>query len=207
MAMKKTDRLALICLFLLLAAVILLAGRWTVIKIQHHKAYKQTKSRMVLRVDTSKLTIEAGDTVSLYDAVQASGGTLSVSGSVDANKTGSYPVIYSLRASDQYGRVILKKRSVIFTVEDTAAPVITLKTNDLRIARGADFDPSGNVASVVDAVDGSIAKDKWHITSQADVSQPGTYQVTLEASMTAAIPHPLPIRLKLSRLKLMIILT
>lgn len=182
MAMKKTYKLALVCLFLLLATVILLAGRWTVIRIQHHKAYKQTESRMVLRVDTSKLTIEAGDTVSLYDAVQASGGTLSVSGSVDANKTGSYPVIYSLRASDQYGRVILKKRSVIFTVEDTAAPVITLKTNDLRIARGADFDPSGNVASVVDAVDGSIAKDKWHITSQADVSQPGTYQVTLEAS-------------------------
>lgn len=182
MAMKNTYRFARICLFLLLAIVLLLAGRWTVVRIQHHKAYREAENSMVLRIDQSKLVIEAGDSVSLYDAVTASGGTLSVSGSVNTGKTGSYPVVYSLRTSDRYGRKILKKRSVIFTVEDTAAPVITLKTDNLQIAQGADFNPAGNVAGITDAVDGPIDQSHWQITSDVNVSLPGTYQVTLEAS-------------------------
>jgi hypothetical protein len=182
MAMKNTYRFARICLFLLLAIVLLLAGRWAVVRIQHHKAYREAKNSMVLRIDQSKLVIEAGDSVSLYDAVTASGGTLSVSGSVNTAKTGSYPVVYSLRTSDRYGREILKKRSVIFTVEDTAAPVIALKTDNLQIAQGADFNPAGNVAGITDAVNGPIDQSQWQITSDVNVSQPGTYQVTLEAS-------------------------
>ena len=182
MAMKNTYRFARICLFLLLAIVLLLAGRWTVVRIQRHKAYLEAKNSMVLRIDQSKLIVEAGDSVSLYDAVTASGGTLSVSGSVNTGKTGSYPVVYSLRTSDRYGRKILKKRSVIFTVEDTAAPVITLKTDNLQIAQGADFNPAGNVAGITDAVDGPIDQSHWQITSDVNVSLPGTYQVTLEAS-------------------------
>ncbi|MEE8807833.1 MAG: immunoglobulin-like domain-containing protein [Lactimicrobium sp.] len=185
MAMKKTYRLAMICLFLLMALFILLAGRWTMIKIQHYKAYKQTENSMVLKIGKDKLTIEAGSDVSLYDAIHASGGTLSASGSINTSKPGSYPVVYALRAMDKYGREILKKRSVIFTVEDTTAPVITLKTDQLQIAQGADFDPSGNVSSIMDTVDGSIAKDKWQITSQVNTSQPGSYPVMIEAADTS----------------------
>ena len=74
MAMKNTYRFARICLFLLLAIVLLLAGRWTVVRIQRHKAYLEAKNSMVLRIDQSKLIVEAGDSVSPYDAVTASGG-------------------------------------------------------------------------------------------------------------------------------------
>jgi len=54
MAMKNTYRFARICLFLLLAIVLLLAGWWAVVRIQHHKAYREAENSMVLRIDQSK---------------------------------------------------------------------------------------------------------------------------------------------------------
>lgn len=86
-----------------------------------------------------------------------------------------------------------------FHVNDSERPVITFKQFRVWVAQGSDFDPTENIASVQDPVDGDleyrkkkpsnpVRQDKkvyekgWYtVQSNADVNTPGTYQVYILA--------------------------
>lgn len=81
---------------------------------------------------------------------------------------------------------------VTFEVRDTKFPKVTLHADEVQVENGAVFDPYTNVASVMDEVDGTLArsdtkpadgKSGWYyITGDFDTSTAGKYFLTLQAT-------------------------
>jgi lipoprotein-anchoring transpeptidase ErfK/SrfK len=94
-----------------------------------------------------------------------------VQGSVDANKTGSYPLTLLLRDADFLGFAITCSQDVIVEVVDTQPPVISFVQDVVSVLEidVEEVDPAANVAAVADPVDGSLV--------QADTLEKGTYVV------------------------------
>ena len=118
-------------------------------------------------------------------------------GKVDLTKVGSQSVDFKLSYGGESAI-----RSLSFTVRDTKAPAIKLKEKSVSIEQGGSYEPTKNVASVEDPVDGPLGiadsapkangskagQERFYdvgwytVEGLVDGSTPGTYTVKVLAS-------------------------
>jgi peptidoglycan/xylan/chitin deacetylase (PgdA/CDA1 family) len=98
-----------------------------------------------------------------------------VTGSVDANKAGTYVLAYTV--TDSWGNVTTEKRTVtVAKMTDKTAPVITLKGDaTVMIPVGGTFTDPGYTAN--DNVDGNVTS-KVKVTGTVNPAKQGTYAIT-----------------------------
>lgn len=135
----------------------------------------------VIAVIGGDLTLEAGNAyieqgATWSDIVDGSGAVSVISGTVNILVPGDYTITYSV--TDVAGNTATANRGV--TVEDTAAPIITLTGTAGQITVGGTYTELGATAS--DIVDGSFAATPSGSVNTAVV---GNYTITYNATDTA----------------------
>lgn len=125
---------------------------------------------------------ESPDLLSYISA--AKGSTVSVNPeTISTNTVGEVAVVYTV--ADDEGHTKDYKKT--FVITDTKVPEIEFKEGTVRVAKGSEFDPTANIQSVIDPVEGDLvyseASDYSHYTvsSAVDTSTAGTYEVTVSA--------------------------
>lgn len=102
---------------------------------------------------------------------------------IDSTKLGSVTVTYTVTDSDGNTKDFTREYNVV----DTDSPIITLKSKDVTIQKGTSFDPTSNIESVVDKVDGGLTLaneatfKSYTITSNVDTDTVGDYTVSISA--------------------------
>ena len=100
---------------------------------------------------------------------------VTVSGSVDTSKVGTYTLTYS--AQDSAGNRAEAKRTVKVLPKDTTPPVLTLRGNaEMTITQGDSFTDPG--ATAYDDKDGKV---NVTVSGSVDTSRVGTYTLTYSA--------------------------
>lgn len=97
---------------------------------------------------------------------------------IDTHVTGDYEITYRLYKTDRYGREVSKEVTALYTVADTAPPVIRLAAPTVTLFTADRFDPMENVVSCEDPVDGEVA---CIVESDVDPQNEGSYTVVLTA--------------------------
>ncbi|MBQ6654080.1 MAG: hypothetical protein IJM79_00955 [Erysipelotrichaceae bacterium] len=106
---------------------------------------------------------------------------------IDLTQLGEHVVNVTVSSTDEYGQTCSASGSVTVSVIDATAPVISLKNETVSMIAGGEFDPSANIVSVSDDVDGSLTLSEklmpgtYTLSSQVNSMKVGTYQVTVEA--------------------------
>lgn len=105
-----------------------------------------------------------------------------VTGSVDANKAGTYVLAYTV--TDSWGNVTTEKRTVtVAKMTDKTAPVITLKGNAaMTIPVGGTFTDPGYTAN--DNVDGNVTS-KVKVSGTVNPNKEGTYSISYSVTDAA----------------------
>ena len=137
-----------------------------------------TATRTVTVVDTTALvitvtsgidTVEQGATWTDAGATADSGETVTASGTVDTNTTGTYTITYT--ATDAAGNTGTATRTV--TVVDTTAPVITVTPGTDTVEQGSTWTDAGATADGDETVT---------VSGTVDTSNGGTYIITYSAT-------------------------
>ena len=119
--------------------------------------------------------VEYGGDFHPSDYVLAAGGDLSFDGTIDTMKTGDQEMTYIVTAETEDGTQVSREYQKIFTVKDLMSPIITLEKSIIRINPGDTFNPSDNVVSVIDPVEGPV---EYTIDDGSfDASKDGTYVI------------------------------
>ncbi|MCR5068164.1 MAG: hypothetical protein K6A14_08920 [Erysipelotrichaceae bacterium] len=106
---------------------------------------------------------------------------------IDLSQLGEHVITVTVSATDEYGQGCTVSKSTTVTVIDSLPPVISLKKQSVTMIAGGDFDPSVNIASVSDTVDGNLTisatllPGTYTLSSGVNNMKTGTYQVTVEA--------------------------
>lgn len=87
-------------------------------------------------------------------------------------EVGEHVIVYQFSASDSYGQSVKGEKTVVYVVQDTQAPVITLSDTEATVYEGENYDVSSLVESVADLVDGELAEAS--LESQASDETMGT---------------------------------
>ena len=140
-----------------------------------------------------KLTVPTGATINVGDKFDSMAGVkaidyedgditdkVTVDGSVDASKPGTYELTYTV--SDSKGHTVTAKQTVTVkqNVEPTdEVPVLTVPAES-TINVGDKFNPLAGVKAI-DNEDGDIT-DKVTVDGSVDASKPGTYELTYTVS-------------------------
>ena len=139
------------------------------------------------------------DPVNIFDYVVCTDAKAKLEATDDivASKVGNHTVTFRVSR----GLFSNSEESVEFTVRDTQPPVIELAEDSVEVTMGDSFDPSSNVTSVADPVDGELAEvqeeqqarkgepglsrlydEGWYLVSSADTSEAGEQEITVWAS-------------------------
>lgn len=102
--------------------------------------------------------------------------TYTVNGESDIATLGTYEahdynLIYSFCVKDKYNQEISYEKPVTYKVEDTQAPVITLKETEVTVYQGSEYDVSDIVESVLDLVDGDLEKIQANTQASEDYAE------------------------------------
>ena len=98
-----------------------------------------------------------------------------VTGNVDVNKPGTYPL--TCTATDEDGANATIELKVIVKEKPNAIPVIMAE--DITIKQGSKYDPSQHNAYATDTEDGNIT-NKITYTTDVNTAKPGTYTTTFK---------------------------
>lgn len=150
-------------------------------EITIHISGTDSNNRIRLEAGTGK--INALDYVTVDDG-------LSVSASpeyIDTSSPGIQSVIYTVASKNETESKSFEQEIL---VEDTEAPIITLKESTVTVKKGSSYNPSENVESVIDTVDQSLvyadSSDSmsgpyYTISHTIDTKKAGVYTVTVFA--------------------------
>jgi len=122
---------------------------------------------------------------SAFDAFDATGTAVSITGTVITSTAGTYTITYT--SSDAAGNIATKTRTVIVSsgggTPDTTAPVITiLGSLTVNMTVGGTYTDAG--ATATDNVDGNITS-RISTSTNLNTGTPGTYTFTYTVSDTA----------------------
>jgi P2-related tail formation protein len=126
----------------------------------------------VITVTPGTDTVEQGSTWADAGATSDGGETVTVSGTVDINTTGTYTITYS--ATDAAGNTGTATR--IVTVVDTTAPVITVTPGTDTVEQGSTWADAGATSDGGETVT---------VSGTVDINTPGTYTITYSATDAA----------------------
>ena len=189
---KKIKKLLIISLIVLAAAAVIAAAVLTTLHLQ----WTRNEFSLELALNgPEEITIEYGGTYEEPGATATFSGTeypetpvdvaVTVEGTVDVNKVGTYYVDYSAKHTDRYAM-----RDVVMTdyarrtihVVDSEAPVITLVADpDVYTIPGQVYQEEGFTAT--DNYDGDIT----HLVVRTETVEAVTYQVTDSSSNTTQV--------------------
>ena len=93
---------------------------------------------------------------------------------------GEHVITYTVSAEDAYGQSVSNEWAVVYTVEDTQVPVITLAQEKVTVYEGGSFDVASLVESAYDAVDGEL--EPTITTDYTEESPTGDYEVQISAT-------------------------
>lgn len=178
--MKKKNKVMAVILFVLLAALLTGIG----IAIYRHKAYQKAYDSLSLKVNKDMTEVEYGSTYHQDKLIVSSTGKVSTKDKVDPMKVGKQKLTYVVSDKDNN---VNRDYTVTVNVKDTQAPVIQLKQETVVLMEGEDFDPSMDIVSVSDPVDGDLAvsdtlnNGTYTIESDVDNNTAGSYTVTVHA--------------------------
>jgi hypothetical protein len=106
---------------------------------------------------------------------------------IDLSQPGEHVINVTVNSADEYGQTCSVSDSFTVCVVDAVAPVIEFKNETVSMIAGGEFDPSGNLLSVSDNVDGKLSLSEkllpgsYTISSAVNNLKVGTYRVTVEA--------------------------
>ena len=113
-------------------------------------------------------------------------GTYIIEHNVDVQKEGTYNVV--IKMMDQDGAISKASYEVIVKGKvGSINPLIWIRKDEIKIAKGTVYDIKNNVISVTDAIDGTIPyadteqNGRYTIVSDLNVNEPGVYNVQLTA--------------------------
>lgn len=115
-------------------------------------------------------------------------GELTVKSAPDMMKTGWQKAVFTVTLKPADGETMTQDFTVMVNIQDTAAPVITLREEKIELPVGEAFDPESCVKEVSDPVDGPLPYDPeekagtWTAVSELDPEEPGSYDVTIIAT-------------------------
>ncbi len=163
---------------------------------ERKEAYQSLNAEV--KMEDRVIEYNADKTIQVSDLIQVSyqDGSADVSVSADPqvlsfaemqDKEEEYPVNVTL--SVPYKKETLEKTiPLTIRLEDTAAPVITLKEEEVSVYAGDDYDPLSHVQSVRDPVDGDLpyqaegGRGTYTINTDLDLNKPGDYTVEILAA-------------------------
>lgn len=164
---------------LVVSAIILVIGLIGGYFINYNILYNQ------LKVDfTNVKTIEYGTANLKADEIikEVNGDEVKVIKEVDPKQVGKQEIIVEVKTAE-----ITKVFKHEVEVQDTIAPEIKLKADELVLTEGEEIDVLNNIEAVVDQVDGDItydteeAKGHYVYSTNLDTNTPGTYDVVIKA--------------------------
>ena len=103
---------------------------------------------------------------------------MTVSGNVDVNREGNYNIFYY--ASDSAGNLATPQKRIVFVIDDSTPPVLTLKgSKTISMDAGLTYTDPGY--SAIDNKDGNIT-DNVVVTGTVNTRVPGVYTIQYDVS-------------------------
>ena len=125
-----------------------------------------------------------GKTPDLLSYVESASGEVTVSPEkLDTSKIGTTTVTYTV--TDKSG--VSQEFTKDFTVADTLPADITFKEDNVIVKVGSTFDPTANIVSVIDPVDGEFTLSeesgymKYTVASNVNTAEEADFEVTVTA--------------------------
>ncbi len=116
---------------------------------------------------------------------------------IDTSKVGTVKLTYTATMQDSYGETVTRDFTLDVTVHDTQSPTIELNESSITITEGDEFDPTSNIKSVSDVVDGNLECVETE-PEKSDISAPfydsGWYTYT--SDVVTEIPGKYTVRIK-----------
>ena len=106
---------------------------------------------------------------------------------LETNTVGDTEIVYKVTTSDNFGQELSKSYTKTISIVDTQVPSISFKKDTVEITVGDSFDASANISSVVDPIDGKLAKSSdlkdgtYTVESNVNKDKIGDYTVTVTA--------------------------
>lgn len=106
---------------------------------------------------------------------------------LETNTVGDTEIVYKVTTSDNFGQELSKSYTKTISIVDTQVPSISFKKDTVEITVGDSFDASANISSVVDPIDGKLAKSSdlkdgtYTVESNVNKDRIGDYTVTVTA--------------------------
>ena len=182
--MKKAVIIAAILCILALAADF---GYYTYDQNRRNQAYETMMEALTLHYDSALHTVEYGSDVRAEDILLEHTGNAELVSGLDTAQLGKQTVIYRLTDTDEFGVPGEKEFSFDVDVQDTAAPVITLREKEISFTEDMTFDPMLYVEEAHDPVDGPLALNEtltagtYTVESDVDTETPGEYRILVTA--------------------------
>jgi len=191
--MKKKNVFAIIASTLLIIGMLVGFKYWNDYRTERSTASAEAIRSLTISFEEEegepKRVFEYGyDVIKTRDLVTEHGGELFVDiDEIDCSKVGVTEVTYLMTTKDKFGRDFSNSETVKYEVIDTVLPVIELEKEKIELEWGASFDPSSNVLSVRDPIDGKLeeadelSKGKYFVESEIEKEKSGTYTVKVSA--------------------------
>lgn len=133
-----------------------------------------------LNIEFDLHDIEYGSDTKARDLVLSHNGTLDTVNEPDTFTLGEQTLSYILSETEErYHQKVEKDFQIVVNITDTKPPLIEMEKDSVTVYSGSVYDPKENVLKVHDPVDGAI--EDFEISSDADLSKPGEYEVKIRA--------------------------
>lgn len=174
---KKLILLFLGILFLLAIVITVLIWQTN----ERHRSQIYESMQISFREDP---VIEYGDSIDINDLILSKeGGTIKEIPTIDTMTIGEQTLSFTMENEG-----VERTFDYTVTIQDTTPPLITLKSDTVTLDENESFDPSSNIQSVKDPIDGELSLQEeldehagYIITGEVDTSSPGTYTLTVKA--------------------------
>ena len=176
---------------LITIAVLLIAGAITAVTLWQHQQHIIAERERILTsmamTFQEESVIEYGSETSAEDLiVHMKGGVIEEYPQLDTKKIGKQTLRFLMKQDE-----VEKTFEYTVEVKDSEPPIILIKEDTIELRVNDSFDPSSNITSVSDPVDGDLQRqeegeepEKGHylIVSDVDTSKAGTYTVRILAA-------------------------
>ena len=176
---------------LITIAVLLIAGAITAVTLWQHQQHIIAERERILTsmamTFQEESVIEYGSETSAEDLiVHMKGGVIEEYPQLDTKKIGKQTLRFLMKQDE-----VEKTFEYTVEVKDSEPPIILIKEDIIELRVNDSFDPSSNITSVSDPVDGDLQRqeegeepEKGHylIVSDVDTSKAGTYTVRILAA-------------------------
>lgn len=176
---------------LITIAVLLIAGAITAVTLWQHQQHIIAERERILAsmamTFQEESVIEYGSETSAEDLiVHMKGGVIEEYPQLDTKKIGKQTLRFLMKQDE-----VEKTFEYTVEVKDSEPPIILIKEDIIELRVNDSFDPSSNITSVSDPVDGDLQRqeegeepEKGHylIVSDVDTSKAGTYTVRILAA-------------------------